>query len=144
MCWIWRRTKQEDIVSTLQPSLWQDCCKRTRQHKQDDPVNYQNRPEDWNVKDGEPAAHETNGDGAGGRVPELELGQAADERSKLVVLLGWEGRGGACVAVFKAFILSEGRVEFRGEEGEEEVQEVDAESVGNYDSEIGQSVHLPS
>lgn len=103
----------------------------TRQHKQDNPVDHKNRPEDGDVKDREPAAHEADGDGAGGRVPELELGQAADEWPELVVLLGGEAGGGACVAVFQALILGEGGVEFRGQEGEEEVQEVDAEGVGH-------------
>lgn len=63
---------------------------RTGQDKQNDPVHDQDRPEDWDIKDGEPSAHKADGDGASGRVPELELGQAADERPELLVPLGGE------------------------------------------------------
>ena len=45
-------------------------------------------------------------------MPELELGETADEGAELLVVLVWEA--GACVAVFKAFVLCEGGVEFRG------------------------------
>lgn len=64
-------------------------------------------------------------------MPELELGQTADERPELVVLLGGEAGGGTCVAVFQALIVCEGGVEFRCQEGEEEVEKVDAEGVGH-------------
>lgn len=90
------------------------CGILTGQRKQNKPVHDQNRPEDGDIKDREPAAHEANGDGAGGRVPELELGQTADKRPELVVLLGGEGGSGAGLAVFYAFILGEGGVEFGG------------------------------
>lgn len=63
---------------------------RTSQDKQDDPVHDQDGPEDRDVEDREPTAHKANGDGASGRVPELKLGQAADERAELLVPLGRE------------------------------------------------------
>lgn len=52
-------------------------------------------------------------------MPELELGEAADERAELVVLL--RGQAGGCVAVFQALILCHGRVPFGLQEEEEEV-----------------------
>lgn len=100
-----------------------------RQDKEDDPVDDENGPEDGDVEDGEPAADEADGDCAGRGVPELELGEAADKGAELVVLFC--GKAVACVAVLKAFVLGERGVEFRGEEGEEQVQEVDAEGVGH-------------
>lgn len=65
---------------------------RTSQDKQDNPVHDQDGPEDRDIEDGEPTAHEANGDGASSGVPELELGQAADERAELLVFLGREAR----------------------------------------------------
>ena len=57
-------------------------------------------------------------------MPELELGETADEWAELVVLLGGEaGRG---VAVFQTFILGYGGVPFWLQEEEEEVKEVDS------------------
>jgi hypothetical protein len=53
-------------------------------------------------------------------VPELELGEPADEGTELVVLLGGEARGSG-VAVFEALVLCEGGVELGLEEEEEEV-----------------------
>lgn len=70
---------------------------RTRQGKQDEPINDQNGPEHRNVEDGEPGARKADGNRPRGRVPELELGQPSDERSELLVLLG---RQSASLAVF--------------------------------------------
>jgi hypothetical protein len=63
-------------------------------------------------------------------VPELELWETTDEGSELFVFLGGE-TGGACVTVLEAFVLGEGGIEFGGQEGEEEVQEIDSESIGD-------------
>lgn len=52
-------------------------------------------------------------------MPELELGETADEGAELVVLLGGETGGG--VAVFQAFILRQGGIPFGLEEEEEEI-----------------------
>lgn len=92
----------------------------TRQDKQQDPVNDQDRPEDRNIKDGEPGADESDGEGARGGMPELELGKTSDERTELVVLSCGEARG-ACVAVLEALILCKRGVEFWLQEQEEEV-----------------------
>lgn len=63
-------------------------------------------------------------------MPELELGQAADERAEFIILLGWQAGSG--VAVLQALILGDGGIPFWLEEEEEEVEEVDAESVGDW------------
>lgn len=82
------------------------------QDEQNNPVNYENGPEDRDIEEGEPAAYEADGDGTGGGVPELEFGETADEGPELVVLFVREAW--ACVTVFEAFVLSEGGVEFGG------------------------------
>lgn len=102
----------------------------TRQAEQKYPVDHQDGPEHGDVEDSEPAADKGNGNGAGGGVPELELRQTADERTELVVLLGGQAGGG--VAVLQTLVLREGGVELGLQEEEEEVQEVDAKSVGDY------------
>jgi hypothetical protein len=63
-------------------------------------------------------------------VPELELGQAADERPELVVLLGGKA-GSAGVAILQTLILCKRWVELGCQEGEEKIEEIDAESVGD-------------
>ena len=70
------------------------------QEHQDQPVHHQNGPEDGQVEDLAPAAEESNADGAGGRVPELELGEAAHEGLELLVALGGERRGACGHAIF--------------------------------------------
>lgn len=97
---------------------------RTRQDKQDNPVDDQDGPEDRDIKNSEPRAQEADGDGPGGRVPELELGEATDEGPELVVLLGGQAGGG--VTVFQALVLRERRVELGLQEKKEEVEQVDA------------------
>lgn len=99
----------------------------TRQDEQHEPVHDQDGPEDGHVEDLEPAAHKGDDDGAGGRVPELKLGQAADEGPELLVLLGRERADGAVLHVVVERIV--GWVELGLEEGEEQVEQVDAERV---------------
>lgn len=101
-----------------------------RQHKQNYPVNNQHRPEDGDIEDGKPRANKGNGNGASGRVPELELRQTADEWPEFLVLLGREA-GGSGVTVLKALILGKRGVEFGSQESEEEIQEINAERVGD-------------
>ena len=100
-----------------------------RQAEQDDEVDHQDRPEDGHVEDLAPAAAEGQADGPRGRVPELELGEPPDEGAEF--LLGFGGQGGLA-AVLERFVLAEGGVEFGLEEGEEEVEEVDAERVADW------------
>lgn len=104
--------------------------KHTRQHKQNYPVNNQHRPEDGDIEDGKPRANKGNGNGASGRVPELELRQTADEWPEFLVLLGREA-GGSGVTVLKALVLGKRGVEFGSQESEEEIQEINAERIGD-------------
>ena len=101
----------------------------TRQDKQHEPVHDQHGPEDGHVEDLEPAARKRDDDSAGGRVPELELGQAADEWAELLVALGREGADGAVLHLVVERIV--GRVELGLQEGEEQVEQVDAQGVCN-------------
>ena len=64
-------------------------------------------------------------------MPELELGETAHEGLELLVALGGEGRGACGHAVFHVGVGFEGGVEFGRDEGEEEVEEVDSEGVGD-------------
>ena len=97
----------------------------TGQDEEHDPVHNQHGPEDGDVEDLEPAAYEADCDRLGGAVPELELRESTDEWLEFLLFLCREQDGG--IAVFHAFILFEGGVEFGGYEGEEEIEEVDAE-----------------
>ena len=66
--------------------------KRTRQDKQDNPVHNQHRPEDRNIKHGEPCTNESNGNSARRSMPELEFGKSTDERTEFIILLRRETR----------------------------------------------------
>lgn len=63
-------------------------------------------------------------------MPELELGQAADEGPEFVVILGGKA-GSAGVAILQTLILCKRWVEFGCQEGQEEIEEIYAESVGD-------------
>lgn len=52
-------------------------------------------------------------------MPELEFGKTADEGAELVVLLGGET---SAFAVFQAFVLGEGGIEFGLQKEEKEVK----------------------
>lgn len=91
--------------------------KLTRQRKQYNEIHHQHGPKHRHIEDRKPRAHKTDRNGSCGRMPELELGQSADKRTKLFVLLD----GQTTLAVLQAFVLCEGWVEFGLEEGEEEV-----------------------
>lgn len=116
-------------LAMLQTHSAEGWGKLTRHDEEHEPVHDQDGPEDGDVKDLEPRAHEADDDGAGGPVPELELGKAADEGLELLVLLGREGAGAAALHLVVGGVVR--RVELGGEEGEEKVEEVDAESVGD-------------
>lgn len=60
-------------------------------------------------------------------MPELKLRQAANKRAELFVAFRRERRGSSGFHL----IFGLRGIEFRGEESEEEVQEVDAEGVGD-------------
>jgi hypothetical protein len=58
------------------------------QEEKDEPVHDQNGPENWHVEDLEPTTGKADDNGAGGPVPELELGKSADEGLEFLVGLG--------------------------------------------------------
>lgn len=62
-------------------------------------------------------------------MPKLELGQPSDERTELLVLLGRERTRPAGL---EFVVLFERGVKFGGQEGEEEVEKVDAEGVADW------------
>lgn len=101
----------------------------TGQNKEDDPVHDQDRPEDGNVEDLKPRAGKRDDNGAGGPVPELELGESADKGLELLVAFRGEGADVAVLHVVVELIV--GGVKLGLEEGEEEVQEIDSEGIGN-------------
>ena len=141
MCWICLRTvlqasasgnsskTTETIHSLLLP--WYaplrhigPRVKLTGQAEQNQPVHDQDGPENGQIEHLEPAAQEPYRDRLGRVVPELELGEPAHKRSELFLFLC---RQPSRIAVLHAFVLLERVVEFGRYEGEEEIQEVDAE-----------------
>lgn len=100
---------------------------RTRQEEEDEPVHDQNRPEDGHVENLPPTAEEGDEDGAGGPIPELELGKTTDEGAELLVLLGGENANTPVLHLIVKRLI--GRVEFGLQEGQEEVEKIDAECV---------------
>ena len=102
--------------------------KLTGQAEENQPVYNEDRPEDGQVEDLEPTAEKSDSDGLGRRVPELELWETAHERPELLVLLGREA---ARVSVLHTLILLQRGVKLGRKEGEEEVEQIDAERVGD-------------
>lgn len=104
-----------------------------RQKHQDQPVHHQDRPEHRQIEDLAPTAQKRESDRACRCMPELELRQSSHEGLELFVVLCGE-RGGLArgYTVLHVRILFEGGVELRGDEGEEEVEEVDTEGVGDW------------
>lgn len=109
----------------LERQEWQ----HTGEDEQHKPVHQENGPENRDVEDLEPAAHEGDGDGASGRVPELELGETSDEGPELLVLLGRESANSSILHIVVERIVR--GVKLGLEEGEEEVEEIDSESIRN-------------
>ena len=99
------------------------------QAEKNDEIHHQHGPEHGHIEDLAPAAAEGQGNGPRGRVPELELGEPSDEGAEFLLGFGGQGR---LAAVLERFVLREGGVEFRLQEGEEEVQEVDAQGVADW------------
>ena len=62
-------------------------------------------------------------------MPEFEFGQAPDEGSEFFVILCGQGGRRGNVAILEVVAFSERGVEFGLQEGEEEVEEVDAKGV---------------
>lgn len=60
---------------------------RTRKREQNQPIDHQHRPEDWQIEYFEPTADETQENRSGGTVPKLKFRQPPHKRSKFLVLL---------------------------------------------------------
>ena len=90
-------------------------------------VHHENWPEYRDVEQLKERAEECNGRGLGGRIPELELWQTADERSELFILTCWK-----TWAVFFRLVLRHSGVNLGREEGQQQVQVVDCERICNY------------
>lgn len=74
---------------TQQGDINQEKEKRhTGQSKQDQPINDQDGPKDGDIEELEPSADEADDERSRGRIPELKLRQASNERSELLILLG--------------------------------------------------------
>ena len=58
------------------------------QSEKDDEIHHQHGPEDGHVEDLAPAAAEGQANRSRGRVPELELGEPADEGAEFLLGLG--------------------------------------------------------
>lgn len=96
------------------------------QKHQNQPIHHQHWPEHRQVEYLGPATQEAQHYRPCRGMPELELGESANERLEFLVVLGGE-RGLACGhTIFHVGVCVEGGVEFRGDKCEEEVEEVDA------------------
>lgn len=97
-------------------------CNRTQHH----PIEEQNRPKDRYIKYGEECCYESNAKCFSNRIPELELGEAANERAELIRRAG--GEDGATIGIKRVMDLG---IDLGREEGDEDVEDVDAERVGD-------------
>jgi len=102
-----------------------------RSAKENDKVHDQNRPEHGHVKRLEKGEEKAEEDGSGRREPKLELWKPADEGTEFLARLRRERR--PIVFVFVEVIArnSPVRVHFGRQKGDEHVEDVDTESVGN-------------
>lgn len=65
-------------------------------------------------------------------MPELELRQTADEGPELLVFLGREA-GGSSITILETLVLGKRGVKLGSQESEEEVQEINAQCIGDCD-----------
>jgi hypothetical protein len=123
MCWICFLTADTRLVSIRSDKIQHDMPRVGKQltgkNKEDDPVHNQDRPEDRDVEDLEPTADEADGDGAGGGMPELELGKTADEGSELLVLFRGQATGRSILHIHRAVKGLDRGIELWLQEGEE-------------------------
>lgn len=94
--------------------------------KQGDKVHDQDWPEDGHVEQLEEGAHRADDSTLGHRVPELELGQTTHKRLELAAL-----RAAAVCGQLRSLVIVQVqfRVDLGREEGDEQVQVVDAQRV---------------
>lgn len=112
--------------------------------EESDEVHHEDRPEYGDVEQLKEGTDEGDGRGLGGRVPELELGQTSDERPEFLVLARRQprlsiytdnsdyrggNRQGSLTVVSIQF--HGGWIDLRSEKGEEEVEVVDGQGVGD-------------
>jgi hypothetical protein len=95
-----------------------------RDGKQGEEVHDEDGPEHGDVGELEKSAGDGEDGRLGRRVPKLELGQPAHERTELLVVFRRQGRR-------VVLELGEGRVDLGREEQDEEVEVVDAQAVGD-------------
>jgi len=99
------------------------------QAEKNQPVNHQDRPEHRDIEDLEPCTEETDDNSSSSRVPKLELRQSPDKRTELLILLSRQSTHSSILHIIIYSLI--GRVEFRLEESEEQVEEVDAQRICN-------------
>lgn len=130
--------KRTDYAITTQSSIEANMTVRTKvayldlpihgDCKQGDKVHDQNGPEDGHVEQLEEGADRADDRTLGHRVPELELGQAAHERLEFATL----GPAPVCWQLGALLIVQvQFRIDLGREEGNEQVQVVDAQRVGD-------------
>lgn len=126
MCWICFLTVL-NVSFTLQENF---AIRLTGEDEEHEPVHDQDGPENWHVENLKPTAHKRDGDGAGGRVPELELGKPSNEGAEFLVLPRGKGSDRSVLHVVVESIV--GGVELGLEESEEQIQKVDTEGISDY------------
>lgn len=121
MCWICRRTTQGHQYSETKSGNVGLTCQR----EQNEPVHHQHGPEHGQIERSEPSAHKCNENSLRRRVPEFEFWQPSYERSEFLLFC----RKSAACPVLHSFVLFQRGIEFRRDEREEEVKEVDAQRI---------------
>lgn len=122
MCWICRRTS--NWVSSYSHIYHHRHLGLTSQGEQYQPVDHKDWPENRHVEDRKEGAYEANNNGSGCGVPEFELRETPNKWAEFLVLLGRETA--RCTILHFIVYDLVARVEFWLEEGEKEIQEVDA------------------
>lgn len=110
-----------------------------REEEEDTKVDQKDGGIDGNVKEGKEGRHETESYSFRGRVPELKLWEPPYEWPKLFIvaavpihaLPGRRQSRRSFLDILRCEIVLYARIEFGLEESEKEVQEVDAEGVGD-------------
>jgi len=98
------------------------------EHEQHNEIHNEYRPEHGNVEELKECTTHRNEDRLRCRVPKLELGQSSHERSKLFSLSGRQ----RWATLFVFAIHFPGGIDFGCEKGDEQIQMIDAERVGDY------------
>lgn len=96
--------------------------------EQKNPINNKDGPKNGNISCLNPGCDKCNENGSGGTVPEFKFRQSPDKGSKLLILLCGQSTR---TSRLKLVILFKRRVKFRCEEGEEQVQKINAERVAD-------------